>query len=67
VQYFHPTFKGVTGSEGQLQQLTKPLGTFYQYQGEGEDYVVDHSSAMLLVDPTGNLRALFSVPTTLMC
>ena len=62
VQHFHPTFKGVTGSEGQLQQLTKPLGIFYQYQGEGEDYLVDHSSAMLLVDPTGNLRALFSAP-----
>ncbi len=62
VQYFHPTFKGVTGSEGQLQRLTKPLGIFYQYQGEGEDYVVHHSSAMLLVDPAGNLRALFSAP-----
>jgi protein SCO1/2 len=62
VQHFHPTFKGVTGSEGQLQQLTKPLGIFYQYQGEGEDYLVDHSSAMLLVGPAGNLRALFSAP-----
>ncbi|MDH3673206.1 MAG: SCO family protein [Gammaproteobacteria bacterium] len=62
VQHFHPIFKGVTGSEGQLQKFTKPLGIFYQYQGEGEDYLVDHSSAMLLIDPAGNLRALFSAP-----
>jgi protein SCO1 len=62
VQHFHPSFKGVTGSEDQLQQLTKPLGIFYQYQGAGEDYLVDHSSAMLLVDPTGSLHALFSAP-----
>lgn len=62
VQHFHPSFKAVTGSEGQLQQLTKPLGIFFQYQGEGEDYLVDHSSAMLLVNPSGSLHALFSAP-----
>ncbi len=62
VQHFHPSFKAITGTDRQLQQLTKPLGIFYRYQGEGEDYLVDHSSAMLLIDPSGSLYALFSAP-----
>ncbi len=62
VSYFHPAFIGVTGSRPQLDQLTRALGIYYQYRGEGDDYLVDHSAAMVLIGPQGKLRAIFSAP-----
>lgn len=62
VRYFHPAFLGVTGSREQLDRLTGALGIFYAYRGDGDDYLVDHSTAMALIDPKGSLRAMFSAP-----
>ena len=62
VKYFHPAFVGITGSREQLDRLTRALGIFYAYRGEGDDYLVDHSAAMALLDANGDLRALFSAP-----
>ena len=64
VKYFHPAFVGVTGSREQLDQLTRELGIFYAYRGEGDDYSVDHSATIALLDPNGDFRALFSAPHT---
>ncbi len=62
--YFHQDFLGVTGSLEQLQQMTKPLGIFYEKNNrENEsDYSMSHSSAILLIDTEGRLRALTSPP-----
>ncbi|MFQ5934878.1 MAG: SCO family protein [Acidiferrobacterales bacterium] len=62
VGYFDPDFVGVTGEKAQLDELTQPLGIFYAYHGEGDDYLVDHSSTMLLVDPLTRVHAIFSAP-----
>ena len=62
VQYFHPNFVGVTGTQEQLERLTRALGIAYAYRGEGDDYLVDHSTSMLLVDPMARLYASFSAP-----
>ncbi|MFQ6022131.1 MAG: SCO family protein [Acidiferrobacterales bacterium] len=62
VQHFHSSFMGVTGSQEQLNRLTRALGIVYRYRGEGDDYLVDHSSSMLLVDPEVRLYATFSAP-----
>lgn len=64
VKYFHPAFVGITGAREQLDQLTRAIGIFYAYRGEGDDYLVDHSAAIALLDPSGDLRALFSAPHT---
>lgn len=64
VKYFHPAFVGVTGAREQLDLLTRAVGIFYAYRGEGDDYSVDHSSAIVLLDANGDLRALFSAPHT---
>lgn len=64
VKYFDPAFVGITGAREQLDQLTRGLGIFYAYRAEGDDYLVDHSAAMALLDPNGDLRALFSAPHT---
>lgn len=60
--YFNPSFTGVTGELNQIDQLTKQLGILYFHQGEGENYLVDHSASLLLIDPSARLRAVFSPP-----
>lgn len=62
VSYFHPAFIGVTGNREQLDLLTHPLGIYYALHGDGGEYAVDHSAAMVLIGPQGRLRAVFSAP-----
>ena len=64
VGYFDPAFIGVTGTRAQLDLLARPLGIYYAYQGDGDDYAVDHSAAMVLIGPQEKLRAVFSPPHT---
>lgn len=62
VQYFDPHFLGVTGSEPELASLTRALGIYHAVNGSGQDYLVDHSAAIVLIDDRGQYRALFSAP-----
>ena len=65
VPYFNPGFLGVTGAEAQIERLSRQLGILYIHH-EDEDgdgnYMVDHSSAVLLIDPNGRFSALFPAP-----
>lgn len=65
VRYFNPRFLGATGTHERLRGLTGQLGVLYA-RVEGEDtamsYLVDHSAAILLLDPKARLAAIFSVP-----
>ncbi len=67
--YFHPDFQGATGSDEQLSHLARQVGVMYRVPDnpETEDYPVDHSSAVILVDPQGRLHAVFTAhdPDTL--
>jgi len=63
--YFNPAFLGVTGSEVEIQALTRPLGIAYWFAEDKDsnpNYIVDHSASILLVDPEGQLRAITSPP-----
>ncbi len=64
VPYFHDSFIGVTGDAAQVLKLTRQLGIIYgKVEGSGsDDYLVDHSAAIILFDPEGRFRALFNVP-----
>lgn len=64
VTYFNPEFVGITGNPEELQTLTQAIGIVYtKIQGSSEEnYLVDHSSAVLLVGPEGAIHALFSAP-----
>ncbi|MDX1515571.1 MAG: SCO family protein [Woeseiaceae bacterium] len=54
---------GITGELDELRKLTRGLGIFFEKRpGDGEQYNVDHSSVVLVVDPQGRFRALFSSP-----
>ena len=38
------------------------VGIWFEKSGEGDDYSVDHGAAVLVIDPHGRFRALFSAP-----
>lgn len=62
--YFHPDFIGVTGDPQHVLLLTRQLGIMYgKAPGDNaDDYLVDHSASIILLDPDGNFLALFGIP-----
>ncbi|MDH5445188.1 MAG: SCO family protein [Gammaproteobacteria bacterium] len=65
VQYFEPSFQGVTGNLGHITAFTRSLGILYEYvsMGEGKNnYGVNHSGQIILIDPQARLRAVFPAP-----
>lgn len=64
VPYFHPEFTGITGSMGEIQSLTRNLGVAFAYtpRESGEDYDVEHTASIFLIDPQGRLSAVFGTP-----
>ena len=54
---------GLTGDIAELRKLTDGIGIFFEKRdGDGEQYQVDHSSVVLVIDPAGRFHALFSSP-----
>ena len=62
VGYFGPDVVGLTGSPDELRRLTGPLGVYFEKRGAGDDYSVDHSAFVMVVNPAGEFSALFSSP-----
>ncbi|MGI9234141.1 MAG: SCO family protein [Woeseiaceae bacterium] len=59
--YFGDGNLGITGSLDEVEKLTRALGIFFERQsGTDENYSVDHSAAVLVVNPDGQFHALFS-------
>lgn len=62
-RFFDASFAGVTGDDAALRTLTEPLGVLYIRVPLDEDgYTVDHTSSLLLINPNGELSAVFSAP-----
>lgn len=63
VRYFDPSFLAATGPHAELARLTRALGVYYApAPGAGDDYAVDHSSAIYLIGPEVQARAVFTAP-----
>jgi protein SCO1/2 len=63
VSYFGAKFIAATGKEQELKQLASPLGIkFEKGIGSPTEYLVNHSSAMLLIDPQARYYARFRAP-----
>ncbi len=63
VDYFGDDNLGLTGSLEGVQQLADGLGIYFARQpADGDNYNVDHSAAVLVVDPNGGFHALFGGP-----
>lgn len=64
VRYFDPLFIGLTGPEEGLRTLASALALVYQRVPgpTPESYTMDHSSALVLINPQGRARAYLTPP-----
>lgn len=64
VPYFNPEFIGATGTPEQLETLTESLGIYHHQEpgGSERDYLVDHTTSVILIDPERRLHAIFPAP-----
>lgn len=63
VAYFGSDNLGITGELEQIRTLAGAFGIWFEKSPLGDDnYSVDHSAAVLLIDPAGRYRAVFSAP-----
>ena len=64
VTFFNPEFVGLGGSVEQIANLTGQIGVpyFLNKTDASENYLVDHSASLFLIDPQGRLVAIFSAP-----
>ncbi len=62
--FFDQGFIGLTGSTEEIDNLTRQLGAGYMRGEETSpgNYVVNHTSAIFLIDPQARLVAAFSQP-----
>ncbi len=53
MEHFNPSFLGLTGTPGELQEVWKDYGVTVEAGGE------THSTFLYVIDPTGNVRETF--------
>jgi len=60
IDYFNPNFLAVSGDHKALFPLVRELGLIYAISDSNEqEYAVDHSASVALVDGNGAVRAIF--------
>lgn len=64
VTYFNPEFKGATGSPENLQHFAQQTRSVYSLPDDrsSDDYLVDHSSSIVLINPDAAVHAIFTPP-----
>lgn len=67
VTTFNKNFKGATGSLAAIEKLTKAMNVVYlkvmpRATSQEANYDIDHSGAIMLLNPQGHLVAIFSMP-----
>jgi protein SCO1/2 len=63
VGHFGDGITGVTGSLDELRKLTSALGIFFEKSGgDTDNYSVDHSAVVIVINKSAEFQALFSAP-----
>ena len=63
INYFGPDNLGLTGELEEIRKLTAALGIYFEKtETDDENYGVDHSAAILIIDPDAKFSGLFSSP-----
>ena len=63
VPYFNADFTGVTGEFLDIHRFATALNTpFRKVPGQAENYQVDHSSNVILINPRGDYHGFFKAP-----
>lgn len=67
ISYFGPDFTAATGEAREIDNLTHQLGAMYMFDGDttGNDYIVNHSASVALINPQGEWVARFNPPHTI--
>ena len=63
VDQFHPRMVGLTGSDEEVQAAAKAYRAYYQKvadEGSADDYAMDHTSIIYLMDQKGEYAAHFA-------
>lgn len=64
---FHPNFYAARGDEADIKQMTKEFGIVFEQQApinpkEPGHYDIQHTGAIMLFNPKGQLNAFFTMP-----
>lgn len=68
VEYFNNDFIGVTGDIDELDILSRQLAVYFRKvpsinnDENTKDYLMEHSAALMLINPDGNLHAYLTAP-----
>jgi protein SCO1/2 len=59
--FFDPNYIGMTGTVADIQPVASQFGIFFERQKGSENtaYLVDHTSAVTVIDPEGRVRIIF--------
>ena len=61
--HFDPTLVGATGTRAEMERFTSGLGLAQvRNPGVGDEYTVDHSTALVLIDPKARIAGYFQAP-----
>ncbi len=68
LEHFHPAFIGLTGDSSQIKKIAKAYGVYYaraqEEDSDPDDYLMDHTSLVFLMDPAGQYKTHFSHTVT---
>lgn len=59
IAYFNAEFIALRAGHDVLFPFARNMGLMYAISGEGEDYLVDHSASIVLINPDGKITAIF--------
>lgn len=62
VPHFHPEFVGVTGDFLEIMGLTRNVGVAFSKVKQGDDYTVDHTGNLVLINPNGHYHGFYKPP-----
>jgi len=68
VEYFNKAILALTGKPAEIKKMTQQLNAVYRKAKgasgdiKNDDYLIDHSSALMLINPNGNLQSILTAP-----
>lgn len=60
LRYFDPSFLGLSGAPEAIAAAATQFGVFYEREPRsGDDYLVHHTSTVIVIDPEGRMRVVY--------
>lgn len=66
VKFFNENYTGATGTPEEIRKFADQVSAVYSLPEDREDpnYLVDHSSSVILINPDAEVQAIFTPPQT---